>query len=98
MSNAASASCTATSCSRKSSDETIRARVAVEGHSNDAASSQAAFDGVNQYLAKLALYAREKAFMKDMPAALLVALSVRDTELMHRVFDRYYPSQTGHTC
>ncbi len=34
----------------------------------------------NQYLAKLALYAREKAFMKDMPAALLVALSVRDTE------------------
>ncbi len=41
-----------------------------------------------QYLAKLALYAREKAFMKDMPAALLVALSVRDTELMHRVFDR----------
>ena len=42
----------------------------------------------NQYLAKLALYAREKAFMKDMPAALLVALSVRDAELMHRVFDR----------
>jgi len=42
----------------------------------------------NQYLAKLALYAREKAFMKDMPAALLVALSVRDTQLMHQVFDR----------
>ena len=42
----------------------------------------------DQYLAKLALYAREKAFMKDMPAALLVALSVRDTELMQRVFDR----------
>ena len=42
----------------------------------------------NQYLAKMALYAREKAFMKDIPAALLVALSVRDTELMHRVFDR----------
>ncbi len=42
----------------------------------------------NRYLAKLALYAREKAFMKDMAAALLVALSVRDTELMHRVFDR----------
>ena len=42
----------------------------------------------NEYLARLALYAREKAFMKDMPAALLVALSVRDTELMHRVFDR----------
>ncbi|MEY4567229.1 MAG: hypothetical protein RLY14_2199 [Planctomycetota bacterium] len=42
----------------------------------------------NEFLAKLALYAREKAFMKDMPAALLVALSVRDTELMHRIFDR----------
>ncbi|MBU6237789.1 MAG: TROVE domain-containing protein [Planctomycetes bacterium] len=42
----------------------------------------------NQFLAKLALYAREKACMKDMPAALLVALSVRDTVLMHRVFDR----------
>jgi 60 kDa SS-A/Ro ribonucleoprotein len=26
--------------------------------------------------------------MKDMPAALLVVLSTRDTELMHRVFDR----------
>ncbi|MFM8214019.1 MAG: TROVE domain-containing protein [Pirellula sp.] len=42
----------------------------------------------NQYLAKLAIYARQKAFMKDMPAALLVSLSVRDTELMHQVFDR----------
>jgi 60 kDa SS-A/Ro ribonucleoprotein len=42
----------------------------------------------NQYLAKLAIYARQKAFMKDMPAALLVALSVRNTELMHQVFDR----------
>ena len=42
----------------------------------------------NEFLARLALYAREKGYMKDMPAALLVALSVRDTELMHRVFDR----------
>lgn len=41
-----------------------------------------------EYLAKLALYAREKAFMKDMPAALLVELSVRDAALMHKVFDR----------
>ncbi len=40
------------------------------------------------FLAKLAIYAREKALMKDMPAALLVALSVRDTEQMHRIFDR----------
>ncbi len=42
----------------------------------------------DQYLAKLAVYARQKAAMKDMPVALLVALSVRNTELMHRVFDR----------
>jgi len=42
----------------------------------------------DEYLAKLAVYARERAFMKDMPAALVCALSTRDTELMHRVFDR----------
>ena len=42
----------------------------------------------NVFLAKLAVYARERAYMKDMPAALLVVLSKRDTELMHRVFDR----------
>jgi len=42
----------------------------------------------NAFLAKLAIYAREKAQMKDMPAALLVALSCRDTVLMHRIFDR----------
>lgn len=40
------------------------------------------------FLAKLAVYAREHAYMKDMPAALLVVLSKRDTELLHRVFDR----------
>ncbi|MCA9106429.1 MAG: TROVE domain-containing protein [Planctomycetales bacterium] len=40
------------------------------------------------FLAKLAVYARERAYMKDMPAALLVALSKRDTQLLHRVFDR----------
>ena len=40
------------------------------------------------YLAKLAVYARERAYMKDMPAALLVVLSTRDTKLMHSVFDR----------
>ena len=42
----------------------------------------------NIFLAKLAVYARERAYMKDMPAALLVVLSTRDTELTHRVFDR----------
>lgn len=42
----------------------------------------------NEFLAKLAVYSREQAFMKDMPAALLVSLSSRDTALMHQVFDR----------
>ena len=42
----------------------------------------------NEFLAKLAVYSRERAYMKDMPAALLVVLSKRDTALMHRVFDR----------
>ena len=42
----------------------------------------------NFFLAKLAIYARERAFMKDMPAALLVILSKRDSQLMHRLFDR----------
>lgn len=40
------------------------------------------------FLAKLAVYARERAFMKDMPAALLLALSKRDTKLTHQIFDR----------
>jgi 60 kDa SS-A/Ro ribonucleoprotein len=42
----------------------------------------------NTFLAKLAVYARERAFMKDMPAALLVVLSKRDPEFLHQVFDR----------
>lgn len=47
-------------------------------------------DQVNddEFLAKLAIYARQRGMMKDMPAALLVMLSVRDTELTHEVFDR----------
>jgi len=44
--------------------------------------------GDNEFLAKLAAYSRERAYMKDMPAALLVVLSTRDTKLMHQVFDR----------
>ncbi|QEG02373.1 hypothetical protein Mal15_64940 [Stieleria maiorica] len=44
--------------------------------------------GDNEFLAKLAVYSRERAYMKDMPAALLVTLSTRDTALMHKVFDR----------
>jgi 60 kDa SS-A/Ro ribonucleoprotein len=42
----------------------------------------------NVFLAKLAVYARERASMKDMPAALLVALSKRDPALLHQVFAR----------
>jgi 60 kDa SS-A/Ro ribonucleoprotein len=42
----------------------------------------------NVYLAKLAVYSRQRAFMKDMPAALLVLLSKRDPALFGRIFDR----------
>lgn len=42
----------------------------------------------NVFLAKLAVYSRERAFMKDMPAALLLVLSKRDRELFRRVFGR----------
>ena len=42
----------------------------------------------NVFLAKLAVYSRERALMKDMPAALLLALSKRDRELFRKVFDR----------
>lgn len=42
----------------------------------------------NTFLAKLALYSREKAYLKDMPAALLAALAARDAKLFHQVFSR----------
>ncbi len=42
----------------------------------------------NLFLAQLAVYSRERAFMKDMPAALLVVLSRRDPALFQRAFDR----------
>jgi 60 kDa SS-A/Ro ribonucleoprotein len=42
----------------------------------------------NVFLAKLAVYARQRAYMKDMPAALLVVLSKRDVELTHQIFGR----------
>ncbi len=42
----------------------------------------------NVFLAKLAVYSRERAYMKDMPAALLAVLSTKDTQLLHQVFDR----------
>jgi 60 kDa SS-A/Ro ribonucleoprotein len=42
----------------------------------------------NVFLAKLAVYSRERAFMKDMPAALLLVLARRDSRLFHSAFDR----------
>ena len=42
----------------------------------------------NVFLAKLAVYSRERAFMKDMPAALLLVLSKRDRDLFRKVFGR----------
>ena len=42
----------------------------------------------NVFLAKLAVYSRQRAMMKDMPVALLLALSKRDTRLFRQVFDR----------
>ena len=42
----------------------------------------------NLFLAKLALYSRERAYMKDMPAALLLILSKRDVKLFRKVFPR----------
>ena len=41
----------------------------------------------NVFLAKLAVYSRERAFLKDMPAALAATLATRDTVLFHKVFD-----------
>jgi 60 kDa SS-A/Ro ribonucleoprotein len=42
----------------------------------------------NAFLAKLAVYSRQRAMMKDMPVALLVALSKRDPALFRKAFER----------
>ena len=42
----------------------------------------------SSFLAKLAVYSRERAMMKDMPVALLVALSKRDPALFRKAFER----------
>jgi 60 kDa SS-A/Ro ribonucleoprotein len=42
----------------------------------------------NAFLTKLAVYSRQRAMMKDMPVALLLALSKRDPALFRKVFDR----------
>lgn len=41
-----------------------------------------------EFLAKLTVYSRESAFMKDMSAFLLATLMVRDIELFKKVFNR----------
>jgi len=41
-----------------------------------------------EFVAKTAVYAREKGFMKDMPALLVAVLSTKDRELFARVFPR----------
>jgi 60 kDa SS-A/Ro ribonucleoprotein len=40
------------------------------------------------FIAKTAVYARQKGFMKDMPAVLAAALTVKDAQLLRTVFDR----------
>jgi 60 kDa SS-A/Ro ribonucleoprotein len=40
------------------------------------------------FLAQLAVYGREKGYMKDAPALLVAVLSVRSSELFRAVFDR----------
>lgn len=47
-----------------------------------------AADADAEFIAKTAVYAREKGFMKDMPALLVAILSTRDRELFERVFPR----------
>lgn len=41
-----------------------------------------------EFIAKLAVFARERGHMKDMPAFLVAVLSVRDRELLARIFPR----------
>lgn len=40
------------------------------------------------FIAKTAVYARKKGFMKDMPAVLCAALSKKDPQLLRTIFDR----------
>jgi 60 kDa SS-A/Ro ribonucleoprotein len=45
-----------------------------------------------EFVAKTAMYCRQRGYMKDMPALLLAGLSRRDPKLMDRVFDRIVDS------
>ncbi|MBI1373055.1 MAG: TROVE domain-containing protein [Phycisphaera sp.] len=42
----------------------------------------------SEFIAKLAVFARERGYMKDMPAILLAVLSSRDPQLFAKAFDR----------
>ena len=41
-----------------------------------------------EFIAKTVVFCRERGFMKDMPALLCAVLSVKDRELLARVFPR----------
>ena len=41
-----------------------------------------------EFIAKTAVFCRERGFMKDMPALLVAVLSMKDRELMARIFPR----------
>lgn len=41
-----------------------------------------------EFIAKTAVYARKKGFMKDLPALLCAVLAVRSPELLEKIFDR----------
>ena len=74
------------------------AQMAVTGVFNDTfyASARGQLDDIKalvaavepEFLAKLAVYARNKAYMKDLPAYLCAVLAQRDVALLSRVFDR----------
>lgn len=80
------------------SDKGALAQMAVTGVFNDTyyadakaqlSSARAYVDKVdNEFLAKLAIYTRERAYMKDMPAYLCAVLASRDVTLLDKVFNR----------
>ena len=75
----------------------VLAQIAVTGTFNNTyyASGQTQLDLITEhaskvdaeFIAKLAIYARHSAFMKDTPAVLLAILVNKDTELFKRVFN-----------
>jgi 60 kDa SS-A/Ro ribonucleoprotein len=79
-------------------DESALAQLALTGTFNDTyyATAKAQFESVLElaqkvpplFLAKCAIYARERGYMKDMPAFLLAVLTTRDSRLVEPVFKR----------